>query len=266
MWLFIWLALAALAFADGPPCDPGRADACGVCDGDGSACCGPDAACFGHGVCSEAARGCVCDVGWTGRFCDAPHDQCANEHCVHGRCLAIGSSEHCVCESGWTGPDCSAKECGPRRFHDHETGRCECRFPYTGGDCARCDEPEPGNARVCLVMGDTTFFPVDVKEKTARRLLRGAPFLGHAAVRPGADGLDCACQPVGARVARDVPHGGELVSRAVIVSSDEFANRFRVTTAGLFFLFVSLMATVACCVPWCLCIMVGRVQLTTKFI
>lgn len=55
---------------------------------------------------------CLCDVGFTGPFCETPIE------CIHG---SITVENSCSCEPNWVGEDCS--QCAYGRFCNHSEDR-----------------------------------------------------------------------------------------------------------------------------------------------
>ncbi|XP_050403178.1 uncharacterized protein LOC126819270 isoform X2 [Patella vulgata] len=57
-----------------------------------------------NGYCPSGKVECVCDLGWTGPFCDTP---CLLDCGQFGQCKSLGAnSQSCVCEEGYTGSNC----------------------------------------------------------------------------------------------------------------------------------------------------------------
>lgn len=152
---------------------PRGADACGVCGGDGSSCCGPAGACSSHGTCAGADQGCLCDVGFTGRFCQRTQDLCAHTGCgEHGRCMR--DSGQCACRPGWFGSQCEMPTCSYHGIYDKRTLSCRCVKGWAGDACNECATPaDESKAFVCMGMASlngTTPAPVGLRHYRMRTI------------------------------------------------------------------------------------------------
>ncbi|EGW09706.1 Stabilin-2 [Cricetulus griseus] len=126
--------------------------------------------CSEHGQCDEGITGsgqCLCEAGWTGRFCDTLTvvDFCKqnNGGCAKvAKCSQKGTQVSCSCQKGYQGDGHSCTEIDPCAdgvnggCHEHATCRmtgpgrhkCECKSHYVGDglDC----EPEQLPLDRCL--------------------------------------------------------------------------------------------------------------------
>jgi hypothetical protein len=137
---------------DGVPFSNAKVDVCGVCKGDNSTCCGAYGNCNNVGVCSSNNGGsCLCDFGWTGKFCTERQDACKNKNCgKHGRCDPTSGS--CVCDEGFMGGSCQYTSCSGHGLPDPTRGgACLCNPGYAGSDCTVCGAPTlKGSVYVCV--------------------------------------------------------------------------------------------------------------------
>lgn len=127
-----------------------KLDACEVCNGDSSTCCGtgPSQLCSDHGACDSRAHGCVCDFGWTGARCSIKQFYCTD---ATGTTSIVDCGEHgycseelkgqCVCEPGFTGSQCSFKSCSGNGMYDPRIKECMCAAGFGGNECERCETP-----------------------------------------------------------------------------------------------------------------------------
>jgi hypothetical protein len=127
-------------------------DACGICAGDNSTCCGPYGACNNVGRCNTVEKGCLCELGWTGRMCTTRQNFCRWQNCGdHGACNE--ETGRCVCEQGFMGPSCEYSMCSGHGTPDKNIpGKCNCLEGYGGYDCSQCTTPvDKHMAYVCLI-------------------------------------------------------------------------------------------------------------------
>ena len=147
-------------------CAPGLHEEDGQCVEDTT--CGPDS-CNGHGVCDDAMNviSCTCEMGWTGRACDACdlaagfHDDgaggCTLDPCLPNPCMEpnksvcsnAGQQVFCGCDPGFhdEGGSCVANEtCQPNSCSGHGVCDdstfvtvCTCDMGYAGESCDQCD-------------------------------------------------------------------------------------------------------------------------------
>ena len=145
--------------------------------------------CNGHGTCQEGEAvkagevhqaKCVCELGYTGRFCDqgtrsvclhaGPCDKCNDTICLNdGYCVEPNPhTSYCNCKEGFTGHQCQTKidpcKSNPQPCpHPHQvcvsssasTSKCECDQGYKGVDCQqeymhRCNSTECNRHGDCI--------------------------------------------------------------------------------------------------------------------
>ncbi|XP_027697489.1 slit homolog 3 protein [Vombatus ursinus] len=106
-----------------------------------------------HGMCRSVEKGsvvCECHPGWTGPLCDQEAgDSCLGHRCVHGKCVASGSSYTCKCADGYMGASCDRRndsvspcwdfKCYHGQCHISERGQpyCVCEPSFSGEHCDR---------------------------------------------------------------------------------------------------------------------------------
>jgi len=103
--------------------------------------------CNGHGTCAAPRGPCLCEVGWSGEWCQ--HRVCTHICGPRGWC----EDGQCVCDAGWAGPLCLQLECvgtGTPHCGAHgdcvqpearfeqlgEGGRCQCHHGWAGVGCS----------------------------------------------------------------------------------------------------------------------------------
>ncbi|GIY01249.1 protein serrate [Caerostris darwini] len=128
--------------------------------------------CGEHGKCiSEPFSdfNCVCDLGYTGRYCHENINDCASYPCRNGgTCIDGMNSYICLCREGWEGPQCNVEknECESNpclnngTCIDAEAGFwCDCKQGWKGKTCnlkhSHCDVTTCQNGGTCRDMGDT---------------------------------------------------------------------------------------------------------------
>ena len=108
--------------------------------------------CNDRGNCTNTGEKCICDVGFTGDFCDRCADFYLGTNCEiycspdancssHGNCSADGQG--CICEKGWYNSDCSV----PCTRHLNCSGagdcdankQCVCDTHFTHANCQDCE-------------------------------------------------------------------------------------------------------------------------------
>jgi len=95
---------------------------------------------------------CLCDLGWTGTWCDTPAELCTigEDSCGAGEC---GPNQICDCPQGYFGQRCELSICDDACENDGEcsivnnengpaTYKCTCPDYATGTNCEQtpCDE------------------------------------------------------------------------------------------------------------------------------
>ncbi|ELW66247.1 Slit like protein 3 protein [Tupaia chinensis] len=104
-----------------------------------------------HGLCrsvEEDSVVCECHPGWTGPLCDQEaQDPCLGHSCIHGKCVAAGTSYTCQCAEGYQGAlcdhkndsasACSAFKCHNGQCHISDQGEpyCLCQPGFSGQHC-----------------------------------------------------------------------------------------------------------------------------------
>ncbi|XP_075723179.1 protein serrate [Rhipicephalus microplus] len=156
----------------GQPCSsPASLQGCAAVEehGGGASVCGPHGRCVSSGSGPATTSNCVCDAGYTGRYCHENINDCAHQPCVNGgTCVDAVNSYKCICPEGWEGPHCSKNrdECQPNPCHNG--GRCtdliadflcECQGQWKGKTCnlrdSHCDSDTCLNGGTCEDIGDT---------------------------------------------------------------------------------------------------------------
>lgn len=122
---------------DGVPFSNKIVDKCGVCGGNSTTCCGEEGKCSGNGQCDYRFKGCICNLGYTGPFCNLMQDLCQVQQCgIHGRCNP--DTGDCVCEEGWSGDSCEYSTCSGHGLYDADVKKCTCFPGYSGKLCDTC--------------------------------------------------------------------------------------------------------------------------------
>lgn len=128
--------------------------------------------CGDHGKCISEPSGdfsCVCDPGYTGKFCHENLNDCASSPCRNGgTCLDGVNSFQCLCREGWEGPLCSINknECESNPCRNNGTCidaiadfTCECKHGWKGKTCnlrhSHCDLNTCQNEGTCRDLGET---------------------------------------------------------------------------------------------------------------
>uniref|UniRef100_A0AAR2IM47 Slit homolog 3 (Drosophila) n=1 Tax=Pygocentrus nattereri TaxID=42514 RepID=A0AAR2IM47_PYGNA len=96
----------------------------------------------------EAGVTCECPTSSSGPLCDQQNtiNPCQSSRCVHGLCVAKGSSYSCKCAQGYSGQSCERREeplacrgqhCvhGECRVDESGAATCHCQSGYTGPNC-----------------------------------------------------------------------------------------------------------------------------------
>lgn len=126
--------------------------------------------CGEHGKCiSEMSGGftCVCDPGYTGRYCHENINDCGSNPCKNGgTCLDRINSFQCLCREGWEGSICdiNKNECNPNPCRNNGTCLdavadfiCKCRHGWKGKTCnlrnSHCDISTCQNGGTCIDLG-----------------------------------------------------------------------------------------------------------------
>lgn len=152
-------------------------DMCGQCRGDNSTCCGAYGNCNNRGTCTREDGGsCMCDLGWSGRFCTRRQSMCKWQDCgLHGRCDADTGA--CVCDAGFIGDHCECSMCSGHGLPDFANGcTCKCLDGYTGPDCSVCAAPAiNGWTYVCVSKHGENLNDRRIDEQASRQA--GTPVL-----------------------------------------------------------------------------------------
>lgn len=164
--------------------------------------------CNGHGDCDEQRQLCLCDSGYSGRFCQDHECPMACNH--HGQCV----SGNCQCEDGWGGIYCQKRvctnDCNGRGYCIN--GTCFCREGWTGAACAvrgcknNCNNVGVCKAGVCACLNG--YSGEDCSVKPCPGWVNGKSCSGHGMCRdskcyctgrhaapfdePMFEGVDCA--------------------------------------------------------------------------
>lgn len=100
--------------------------------------------CSGHGWCDPDIRGCSCDSGWTGPYCQKKQTLCrrrGDAAVCSGRGACDQDTGLCACKAGWTGFSCDISLCWGNGAFDPLTQACVCYGGYAGEFCDRCGQP-----------------------------------------------------------------------------------------------------------------------------
>ncbi|KAL0270169.1 UNVERIFIED_CONTAM: hypothetical protein PYX00_007661 [Menopon gallinae] len=157
-----------------PPCNV--FDGCSIPISSGSNISGPlmvsSGVCGGHGRCVGQSGGgfrCVCDPGYTGKYCHENINDCKMNPCQNGgTCVDKVHSFQCICEEGWEGDLCSIEknECDPNPCRNNGTCtdaiadfKCTCKDGWKGKICSlldsHCDRYTCRNGGTCQDLGNT---------------------------------------------------------------------------------------------------------------
>ncbi|KAK7588165.1 hypothetical protein V9T40_005410 [Parthenolecanium corni] len=132
------------------------------------------AICNNHGRCTMRSDGdfkCLCDAGYTGRYCQESINECELQPCMNGAtCVDKVNSFLCICPEGWEGETCSKRqnECEPNPCENNGTCAsstddftCKCRDGWKGRTCnlrnSHCDRSTCRNGGTCIDLGDRFF-------------------------------------------------------------------------------------------------------------
>ncbi|XP_054720792.1 protein jagged-1-like [Uloborus diversus] len=127
--------------------------------------------CGDHGKCVSDHLGgftCVCDVGYTGRYCHENINDCASSPCKNGGTCVDGlNSFQCFCQEGWEGRYCqiNKNDCDPSPCSNNGSCIdgiadyiCNCKDGWKGKTCnlrhSHCDLSTCQNGGTCLDLGD----------------------------------------------------------------------------------------------------------------
>lgn len=128
--------------------------------------------CGDNGHCVQLTDGdfrCVCDPGYTGKFCSENINECKMQPCLNGgTCIDKINAYFCVCAEGWEGETCfkNKNECESNPCKNNGTCidgladfTCICREGWKGKTCtlrnSHCDRYTCNNGGTCLDRGDT---------------------------------------------------------------------------------------------------------------
>ncbi|CAD7936611.1 unnamed protein product [Amoebophrya sp. A120] len=183
--------------------------------------CGPDGGCSGHGRCDSSRGMCVCEMKWTGEFCQAP--QCPGRYdetlrkwnACHGQgvCSEEGT---CTCAAGFGGDDCSTHQC-PYDCGSHgvcgSDATCLCDPGWAGANCRdpKCKNDCSSNGECVFAMQDSPgecrckagFAGDDCSTKSFETTLAQCPsgcsgnglcLMGQCSCQPGFTGSICEVQ------------------------------------------------------------------------
>lgn len=114
--------------------------------------------CNGQGWCDPTIRGCFCDSGWTGPYCQKKQTLCRPSHTdvsgmeCHGRGACDVETGVCVCVGDWTGFSCDISLCRGNGAFDVDVQKCVCYMGFVGEFCEQCAQPDnfPQSEYVCV--------------------------------------------------------------------------------------------------------------------
>ncbi|XP_070577171.1 protein jagged-1-like isoform X1 [Ptychodera flava] len=136
----------------------------------------PSSVCGDHGMCLNHGGGvhsCVCNSGYTGRYCHENINDCENHLCQNqATCVDGLNSYTCICAEGWEGLYChiDKNECEHNPCRNNGTCVdlpadffCQCADGWKGKTCnsrtSHCDKNTCRNGGVCSDQGE--FFSCD---------------------------------------------------------------------------------------------------------
>ncbi|KAH9375943.1 hypothetical protein HPB48_012583 [Haemaphysalis longicornis] len=113
----------------GQPCSPpvalqGCAAAGEHGSGAGASMCGPHGRCVASGNSAEPSS-CLCDAGYTGRYCHENRDECQPNPCHNGgKCTDLIADFLCECQGQWKGKTCNLHGCNLRKDNTSTAVMC----------------------------------------------------------------------------------------------------------------------------------------------